>query len=884
MEQTLYDLMDWAGIEELTYSESADPHRLLGPHITEKGLLIQALLPTAAAVKVKLSNTGKTYDMELADEVGFFAVLIPRKTKTAYTLLVTYDNGAEEEITDPYAFGPQYTERELKKFEAGIFYNIYEKMGAHPMTIDGVEGVYFSVWAPCAMRVSVVGDFNLWDGRRHQMRKLGEGDASVFELFIPGLKPGCLYKYEVKTRAGEPMLKCDPYANYAELRPNNASIVWDIGTYQWKDQEWMKKRAASDTKDKPFNIYEVHLGSWIRKAFAEDENGNVIAGSEFYNYRELAVKLADYVKDMGYTHVELMPVMEHPLDASWGYQVTGYYAPTSRYGTPDDFMYFMDYMHENGIGVILDWVPAHFPRDAYGMACFDGTCVYEHADPRQGSHPHWGTLIYNYGRPGVSNFLIANALFWAEKYHADGIRMDAVASMLYLDYGKNDGEWVANMYGGNENLEAVEFLKHLNSVFKGRKDGAVLIAEESTAWPMITGDPKDGGLGFDYKWNMGWMNDFTNYMRCDPYFRKNNYGGLTFSMLYAYSENFVLVFSHDEVVHGKGSMMGKMPGETLEKKAENLRTAYGFMMSHPGKKLLFMGQDFGQIDEWNENASLEWELLQYPLHKNMQSYVRALNHMVLEHPALYEEDFDPSGFEWINCSYHEESMVLYVRRSKDGKETLLFICNFDNVEHEKFRLGVPFAGKYKEIFNSDAREFGGQGRINARAKNSRKIPWDDRENSIECNIPPMSFLVFSCTPEADKKKAGRAAKSSVKEAAAKKEPETGGRKTAVVKEEVKKTATAKEEPKKIATAKKAPQKLSTAKEEAKKIATAKEEPKKIATSKEEPKKLSTSKEEAQKITTAKEEPKKLSTAKEEPKKLSTTKEEPKKIAPAKGGE
>ena len=736
--------------------------------------------------------------MELADEAGFFAVLIPRKTKTAYTLLVTYDNGAEEEVTDPYAFGPQYTERELKKFEAGIFYNIYEKMGAHPMTIDGVEGVYFSVWAPCAMRVSVVGDFNLWDGRRHQMRKLGEGDASVFELFIPGLKPGCLYKYEVKTRAGEPMLKCDPYANYAELRPNNASIVWDIGNYQWKDQEWMKKRAASDTKDKPFNIYEVHLGSWIRKAFAEDENGNVIAGSEFYNYRELAVKLADYVKDMGYTHVELMPVMEHPLDASWGYQVTGYYAPTSRYGTPDDFMYFIDYMHENGIGVILDWVPAHFPRDAYGMACFDGTCVYEHADPRQ-------------GRPGVSNFLIANALFWAEKYHADGIRMDAVASMLYLDYGKNDGEWVANMYGGNENLEAVEFLKHLNSVFKGRKDGAVLIAEESTAWPMITGNPKDGGLGFDYKWNMGWMNDFTNYMRCDPYFRKNNYGGLTFSMLYAYSENFVLVFSHDEVVHGKGSMMGKMPGETLEKKAENLRAAYGFMISHPGKKLLFMGQDFGQIDEWNENASLEWELLQYPLHKNMQSYVRALNHMVLEHPALYEEDFDPSGFEWINCSYHEESMVLYVRRSKDGKETLLFICNFDNVEHEKFRLGVPFAGKYKEIFNSDAREFGGQGRINARAKSSKKIPWDDRENSIECNIPPMSFLVFSCTPEAGKKKAGRAAKSSVKEAAAKKEPETGGRKTAVVKEEPKKLSTAREEPKKLSTTKEEPKKIVEAK-------------------------------------------------------------------------
>ena len=866
MEQTLYDLMDWAGIEELTYSESADPHRLLGPHITEKGLLIQALIPTAAAVKVKLSNTGKTYDMELADEGGLFAVLIPRKNKTAYTFLVTYDNGTEEEITDPYAFGPQYTERELKKFGAGIFYDIYEKMGAHPMTIDGVEGVYFSVWAPCAMRVSVVGDFNSWDGRRHQMRKLGEGDASVFELFVPGLKPGCLYKYEVKTRSGEPMLKCDPYANYAELRPNNASIVWDIGNYQWKDQEWMKKRAASDTKDKPFNIYEVHLGSWIRKEIAEDENGKAITGSEFYNYRELAVKLADYVKDMGYTHVELMPVMEHPLDASWGYQVTGYYAPTSRYGTPDDFMYFMDYMHEKGIGVILDWVPAHFPRDAYGMACFDGTCVYEHADPRQGSHPHWGTLIYNYGRPGVSNFLIANALFWADKYHADGIRMDAVASMLYLDYGKNDGEWVANMYGGNENLEAVEFLKHLNSVFKGRKDGAVLIAEESTAWPMITGDPKDGGLGFDYKWNMGWMNDFTNYMRCDPYFRKNNYGGLTFSMLYAYSENFVLVFSHDEVVHGKGSMMGKMPGETLEKKAENLRTAYGFMMSHPGKKLLFMGQDFGQIDEWNENASLEWELLQYPLHKNMQNYVKALNHMVLAHPALYEEDFDPSGFEWINCSYHEESMILYVRRSRDGKETLLFICNFDNVEHEKFRLGVPFAGKYKEIFNSDAKEFGGQGRTNPRAKSSKKIQWDDREDSIECNIPPMSFMVFSCTPETGKKtetgkKAGNtkktagrtagAAKKAVKNAAAKTETTTGVKKAA--KEIAEKTAGVKEEPKKITTAKEEPKKLSTTKEEAKKIATAKEEPKK----------LSTAKEEAKKIATTKEEPKKLSASKKE---------------------
>lgn len=468
MEQNLYDLMDWAGIEELVYSEASNPHAMLGPHLTESGLLIQALIPTAAEVVVKIASTGRKYPMELADEAGFFAVLIPRKSMAAYTLLVTYDNGVTDEIHDPYAYAPQFASEDLKKFAAGIHYSIYDKMGAHPMTINGVSGVYFSVWAPCAMRVSVVGDFNLWDGRRHQMRRIGEGDGSVFELFIPGLTTGVIYKYEVKTKAGLPMLKADPYGNYAELRPNNASVVWDINQYQWNDKAWMDKRAKTGTKDRPFNIYEVHLGSWMRKEAAKDESGEDIVGSEFYNYREIAVRLADYVQDMGYTHVELMPVMEHPLDESWGYQVTGYYAPTSRYGTPDDFMYFMDYMHGRGIGVILDWVPAHFPRDAYGMANFDGTCVYEHMDPRKGSHPHWGTLIYNYGRPGVSNFLIANALFWAEKYHADAIRMDAVASMLYLDYGKNDGEWVPNIYGGNENLEAVEFLKHLNSVFKGR--------------------------------------------------------------------------------------------------------------------------------------------------------------------------------------------------------------------------------------------------------------------------------------------------------------------------------------------------------------------------------------------------------------------------------
>ena len=756
MNKELYDLMDWAGIEEIVYSEAAAPHEILGPHMTKEGLLIQVFIPTAVSVTVKLTSNGKQYLMEEADEEGFYAVLIPRKTITGYTLLVTYDTGMIAEVVDPYAFLPQYTAAELKQFDAGIFYNVYEKMGAHPTTINNIQGTYFSVWAPCAMRVSVVGDFNLWDGRRHQMRKLG--DSGIFELFIPGLESGNLYKYEVKTMKGEPMLKADPYANYAELRPNNASVIWDITGYEWSDQVWMDNRAGQKAKELPMSIYEVHLGSWMRKPVQIEEDGSEVVGSEYYNYRELAAGLAAYAKDLGYTHIELMPVMEHPLDASWGYQVTGYYAPTSRYGTPDDFKYFMDYMHGQGIGVILDWVPAHFPRDAFGMASFDGTCVYEHQDPRQGSHPHWGTLIYNYGRPQVSNFLISNALFWIEEYHADGIRMDAVASMLYLDYGKNDGEWVANIYGGHENLEAVEFLKHLNSVVKGRGNGALLIAEESTAWPQVTGDMKDGSLGFDYKWNMGWMNDFTGYMKCDPYFRSHHYGGLIFSMLYAYSEDFILVFSHDEVVHGKSSMLCKMPGETLEQKAGNLRTAYGFMMGHPGRKLLFMGQEFAQTTEWSEDRPLPWELLDYPLHQQMKAYVKELNHLYRSYPALYQMDFHPDGFEWINCSSSKESIVVFLRKTKKKEETLLFICNFDSVEHQAYPVGVPFYGRYKEIFNSDAVVFGGGGAGNPRVKTSKVQAWDERECSITVKVPSMSVLVFSCTPE---KKPARTQKKKV---------------------------------------------------------------------------------------------------------------------------
>ena len=744
MDKTLYDMMDWAGIEELVYSEAANPHGMLGPHVTDQGLLIQVFIPTADTVSVKIKSSGKEYPMELMDEPGFFAVLIPRKTVADYTLTVTFDNGTVQEIDDPYAFAPQISDGELKKFEAGIYYDVYEKLGAHVMEIRGVKGVYFAVWAPCALRVSVAGDFNMWDGRRHQMRRLG--DSGVFELFIPGLDVGTVYKYEVKAKNGDAMLKADPYGNYAELRPNNASIVWDVNRYQWNDRSWMEEREKTGQKDKPMSIYEMHLGSWIRKPVAEDEEGKPVVGSEFYNYREIAEKLAVYVNDMGYTHVELMPVMEHPLDASWGYQVTGYYAPTSRYGTPDDFQYFVDYLHGRGIGVILDWVPAHFPRDLAGLACFDGTCVYEHKDPRQGAHPHWGTLIYNYGRPQVSNFLIANALYWAKKYHADGIRMDAVASMLYLDYGKNPGEWVANIYGGHENLEAVEFLKHLNSIFKKQTKGALLIAEESTAWPQITGDVKDGSLGFDYKWNMGWMNDFLGYMQCDPYFRCHHYGELTFSMLYAYSEEFILVFSHDEVVHGKGSIAGKMPGETFEAKFSNLRAAYGFMMTHPGRKLLFMGQDMGQISEWNENESLPWNLLEYDIHRQTREYVKALNQLYRTCPALYELDDHPDGFQWMDCTSGQDNIVSFVRKTRKPEETLLVVCNFAPVQHDNYQVGVPFHGKYKEIFNSESEAFGGCGVTNPRAKTSKEEECSGREESIRIQLAPLGVQIFTCTP------------------------------------------------------------------------------------------------------------------------------------------
>ena len=743
MDKNLYDLMDWAAIEEIAYSECDRPKKILGSHKVENGFLVQTFIPHAKSVELLIDGNKNPVAMECADEVGFFACLVGRSKEFKYQFIVTYDNDSVQTIYDPYSFDSIYTEEDLSKFEAGINYEIYEKMGAKPMTLSGVEGVNFSVWAPEAMRVSVVGDFNLWDGRRHQMNKLG--DFGVYELFIPGLKAGDLYKFEIKTMKGEPMLKADPYAFYSELRPNTASIVADISGFESSDEDWMKNRdvfQSTETDKSPaMNIYELHLGSWIRKEMQYAENGEEVNGSVFYNYREIAPKLATYVKKMNYTHIELMPIMEHPLDGSWGYQVTGYYSPTSRYGTPDDFMYFMNYMHKKNIGVILDWVPAHFPRDLHGLGCFDGSHVYEHPDPRRGSHPHWGTLIYNYARPQVSNFLIANALFWAEKYHVDGIRMDAVASMLYLDYGKNAGEWLPNIYGGNENLDAIEFLKHLNSIYKKKHPSSLLIAEESTAWPKITGDLKDGGLGFDYKWNMGWMNDFLEFMKLDPYFRSGDYNGLTFSLLYAYSENFILVLSHDEVVHGKATLAGKMPGATQEEKFNNLRVAYGFMMTHPGKKLLFMGQEFGQMNEWNEDVSLEWDLLEYENHKKMQRYSKALNKLYLDYPALYKLDYNPDGFEWINCTSKDETIVVFLRKTEKEEDTLVVVCNFTPVVYER-EIGVPYKGTYTEIFNSDDKKFGGSGVGNKRAKKSVKKKVDGRENSLKIKVPPMAMVVF----------------------------------------------------------------------------------------------------------------------------------------------
>ena len=629
-----------------------------------------------------------------------------------------------------------FTELDMYLFGQATHYDIYKKLGAHPAEIRKKKGILFDVWAPHAAEVYVIGTFNDWNETANPMRRLEPAGIGIFEAFIPKAELGDLYKYLIITPDGRKLYKADPYANYAEVRPGTASRIADIEHFKWTDDKWMDKRKQTeDVYAEPMAIYEVHPGSWMRHPGREDDG--------YYSYREMAAALTKYVKGMGYSHVELMGISEYPYDGSWGYQVTGYYAPTSRYGTPEDFVYLVNYLHKHGIGVILDWVPAHFPKDAHGLADFDGCPLYEYADPRMGEHPEWGTKIFDYGKSEVKNFLIGSALMWIEHYHIDGLRVDAVASMLYLDYGKKEGQWIANKYGENKNLEAIEFFRHINTLITGRNHGTVMIAEESTAWPMVTGPADKGGLNFTYKWNMGWMHDFLDYMSLDPYFRKNNHHKMTFAMSYNNSEKYILVLSHDEVVHLKKSMWEKMPGDE-EDKFRNLKSAYSFMMGHPGKKLLFMGQDFGQLREWSEERELDWYLMEEPRHRQLNEYFRELLHIYRKYPAMYEQDSDWNGFEWINADDADRSIYSFVRKSKNDKNSLLFVCNMTPVARDDYRVGVPKKGTYHLLLNSNEARFGGTEADKSRPASYKavKSECDGREYSISYPLPPFGVAVF----------------------------------------------------------------------------------------------------------------------------------------------
>ena len=712
-----------------------DPHTVLGMHEIEldgkECLVVRVFNPQAQNVTVIDDKyPSRTYPMDRIHSEGFFECVIPtRKKWFRYQLKFEGYEDNEWQTYDPYSFSPGISDMDIYLFNQGTHYNIYEKLGANPTVIDGVEGVLFGVWAPNAKRVSVIGEFNAWDGRRNPMRLLA--GSGIWEIFIPGLKDNDRYKFEIKSSHGDILQKSDPYGKFAELRPSTTSLIYDINGYDWQDAEWYEEQKKTDKYNRPMNIYEVHMGSWKR----DEETGR------FLSYVELADSLVDYVKEMGYTHIEMLPIEEHPFDGSWGYQVTGYYAPTSRYGNPKEFMYFVDKCHQAGIGVLLDWVPAHFPKDAHGLARFDGSALYEHEDPRQGEHPEWGTLIFNYGRNEVKNFLISNALYWVEKYHIDGLRVDAVASMLYLDYAKSDGQWVANKYGGRENIDAVEFMKHMNSIMEKQHPEVYMIAEESTSWAGVSKSADEDGLGFSLKWNMGWMNDFLEYVAKDPIYRKYHHNNLTFGMVYAYTEKFVLVLSHDEVVHGKHSMLDKMPGDLWQKFA-NLRASYGFMFGHPGKKLLFMGGEFGQFIEWNEKRPLDWFLLEYDHHRTMLEFAKDLNHVYLENEALWRKDFEGEGFEWIDCNDNEKSIYSFIRRGNAKEDTLVILVNFTPNTYEDFRVGVPFEGEYEEILNSDDLKYGGSGVTNVGVKRSDKIEYNGREDSIGLRLAPLSVTIF----------------------------------------------------------------------------------------------------------------------------------------------
>jgi 1,4-alpha-glucan branching enzyme len=720
-------------VRKIVYAYHHDPFEVLGAHVVEvdgeRRVAIRAFLPEAAAAYV-MDDGGTEHAMTRIHDHGFFEALFDHEEVFKYKLKVTDHYGNTTVAVDPYSFLPVLSDFDLQLLGEGTHQRSYEKLGAHLIAVDGVAGVHFAVWAPNARRVSVAGDFNRWDARRHAMRVLG--GTGIWELFVPGLQEGMLYKFELKGQFDQIIEKADPHGYAAELRPKTASVVWDIEKHRWGDQEWMARRAETRYLEEPMAIYEVHLGSWMR---VPQE------GDRFLTYSELAQQLVEYVKEMGYTHIELLPVMEHPLDASWGYQVIGYFAPTSRFGTPDDFQYFVDHCHQNGIGVILDWVPAHFPRDAHGLARFDGSALYEHADPRKGEQRDWGTLIFNYGRNEVRNFLTASGLFWLDKYHIDGLRVDAVASMLYLDYSRRPGEWVPNQYGGNENLEAIDFLKRFNELAHELYPGAVTIAEESTAFTGVSKPVYLGGLGFTFKWNMGWMNDTLSYIQKDPVHRKYHHNNLTFGLVYAFSENFVLVVSHDEVVHGKRSLAAKMPGDHWQQMA-NLRAYLAFMYTHPGKKLLFMGCDIAQWREWSEDRSLDWHLLESEPHEKLQRFVVNLNRLYRSEPALYQADSSYQGFEWVDFRDWERSIIAYLRKSKDPSEHLLIVCNFTPVPREGYRVGVPDHAYYAEVLNSDAEAYWGSNMGNRGGFWSQPIPWQGQSCSLELTLPPLGVCIF----------------------------------------------------------------------------------------------------------------------------------------------
>jgi 1,4-alpha-glucan branching enzyme len=732
-------IVDVNAINPVIYGYHENPFEVLGPHFIEengrRALAVRAYLPQSQQAWLVDPQAGESKPMRRIHPAGLFeAICSPEvhdvNNGRTYQLRAVDHKGQQVTMHDPYAFPPLLSDLDLYLFGEGRNWKAYEKLGAHMRTVNGITGVNFAVWAPNAESVSIVGDFNGWDRRKHAMRK--HIPSGIWELFIPDVKPGLLYKFSVKARGGYVVEKCDPCGFAAELPPKTANIVTKLEDYSWNDQAWMANRAEANGLDAPLAVYEVHLGSW-RKDHAK--------GYSWKNYRELAQELVEYCHKMGFTHIQLMPVSEHPFTGSWGYQTVGYFAATSRYGTPQDFMYFVDYCHQNGIGVLVDWVPAHFPKDGHGLAHFDGTALYEHADPRQGEHPDWGTKVFNYGRNEVRNFLISNALFWLDKYHIDGLRVDAVASMLYLDYSRNEGEWIPNQYGGRENLDAISFLKEFNEQVHLQYPGVLTVAEESTAWGGVSRPTYLGGLGFSLKWNMGWMNDTLRYMRHEPIHRQYHHDELTFSLIYAFTENFVLPFSHDEVVHGKGSLLDQMPGDLWQRFA-NLRLLYSYMWTHPGKKLLFMGGEIAQWSEWNHDHELQWDLLKWESHQGVQKLVADLNNLLRRENSLHQVDFEHTGFEWIDCHNYADSILAYVRRAADPADFLVVVCNFTPVVRQNYRLGVPQGGWYQEVFNSDSEYYGGSNAGNFPGVMAQESESHGRPYSVELTLPPLAVTVL----------------------------------------------------------------------------------------------------------------------------------------------